>query len=168
MIINPFILGSAPPPPSSPLITAVTGAVTLRNDLTWCLGFKFTTPPSPVRVATALGRYRIAGNGGTHTVYLLNSSGSVLVSASVDLTTVSNGQFAWTDISPFTLSVSTNYYLVSGELNAGDQWYDQTGVTSAGQVTMAGSAYQASCAGAPSDVGGTTASYGPPNVKFQD
>lgn len=152
---------------SSPLITAVAGSG-LRNDLTYCLGFRFTTPSSNPPIATELGRYKIAGNSGTHVIYLMNSSGSILTSASVDLTTVSNGQFAWATISPYSTAASTTYYVMSSETVSGDQWYDQSQVTSVGQVTMAGAAFQAACSGAPGDVGGTTQAYGPPNIKFQD
>src|SRR5204863_476195 len=63
---------------STPFVTGYVQG-TLRNDFNGWLGLKFTVGPSPI-VVSALGRIFIAGNGGTHTVKLVNASNGTDVS----------------------------------------------------------------------------------------
>jgi hypothetical protein len=110
---------------ASPFITAFnTAATTTRSDFGGQLGFKFTVGGSNITISE-LGRWKISGNSQTHTVYILDNAGSVVVSASIS--GGSAGGFVYTTIADTTLSASTVYYCMSSETNGGDQWYDPAG-----------------------------------------
>jgi len=86
-----------------------------RNDYTGFVGFGFNTPASGTVKVTALGRYFFTGNTGAWTVYLLNTSGTTLASASVS----PGSGFTYASISELTLSAGTLYLLVSSVVNGG-------------------------------------------------
>src|SRR5437016_95708 len=54
-------------------VTSVLTLDTLRNDFNGWLGMRFTVGPSPITI-TDLGRYCLSGNGGTHTLKLVNAT----------------------------------------------------------------------------------------------
>jgi len=68
-------------------VTSVLTLDTLRNDFNGWLGLRFTVGPSPITI-TDLGRFCISGNGGTHTLKLVNGT----TGASVP---VARSQFPW-------------------------------------------------------------------------
>ncbi|OGI66254.1 hypothetical protein A3A95_02045 [Candidatus Nomurabacteria bacterium RIFCSPLOWO2_01_FULL_39_18] len=118
---------------------------TLRNDYGDWLGVQFTVGASPVTVE-ALGRIMVSGNTGTHTVKLVKYSDGLDVSGgsvSINMTGGTSGGFKYTNLaSPVVLSAGATYYLVSQEVNGGDQWYDyDTTVTSTSVATVDGSIY---------------------------
>lgn len=149
----------------SPFITAYT-TVGTRNDFDGCVGFKFTVGGSNITI-TDLGRWKISGNTGTHTVKITATDGTVIVSASVDLTTGSAGGFVYASCTPTVLNASTTYCCLSAEANGGDQWYDSAAVDStASGATIGFDVYQVACSGAPTDANSGVRSYVPPNFKF--
>jgi len=122
----------------------VTGATlgALRNDFDGWLGMKFTVGSSPLSV-TALGRYVISGNSGTHTMKLVDASNDSDVpngSVSVALSGAKAGKFKYGVLAnSITLSANTSYYIVSQESSGGDEWADETTtVTTAGVASCDG------------------------------
>lgn len=141
---SPSSSASPSVPPGTPYVTAqVLGS--LRNNFTGSLGFRFTTPASGPPTVTALGRWKVAGNTGMHTVYLVDFTGGgvVVASVSLDMTTGVNGEYLYADLgTPLLLSISNQYFICSAELNGGDQWYDSdTTVTVTAAAVQNGAAY---------------------------
>lgn len=163
-ILNSFVYAVAPS--SAPFITSNPSG-SLRSDFTGCLGFWFTTPASPVITVTDLGRWKVAGNNQSHTIYLKLFDNTVIASAVVDFSSGgTNGAYNYTAITPVALTPSTTYYLTSSETNGGDQWYDDQAFTNSGVVTAGNSVYQVGCTGDPTHAGAAGNSYVPPNIKL--
>ena len=119
-------LYTSKPATSAALITEVTLG-TGRNNFSGWVGGSITTASGGMQV-TELGRYVVAGNTETHIVKLVNASTGQDVtggSVTVNLAGGQAGTFAYSQLSsPVTLSPNTAYYLVSQEVQGGDQWYD--------------------------------------------
>ena len=119
-IVNPT--GGAP----LSFLTGFTGAGGLSNNFTGFAGMKFTVGASNLTVS-ALGRIFITGNSGTHIVKLVQAAnGADVPGGSVSVSMVGGvaGQFKYIALgSPVTLQANTAYYLVTQEVNGGDQWY---------------------------------------------
>lgn len=115
------------------VVPFITGATvgTLRSDYSGDVGFRVRIGANPVTV-TALGRWVVAGNAGTHTLVLTTWAGTAVASASLDTAGKTAGAFAYVDLAaPVTLDAATDYAVGSGETSGGDQWYgDDTTVTS--------------------------------------
>jgi hypothetical protein len=127
--------------PSAPVNITVTGnsnqpsfitGVTLgtsRNDFVGWLGLKFTVGATPLTV-TSLGRFYLSGNTATHSIKLVNASTGTDVpnsTVSVAMNFGTLGKFMYRALaSPITLAANTSYYLVSQEMNGGDQWADES------------------------------------------
>lgn len=107
---------------SKPFITSYR-ITTLRNDFDGWVGFKFTMGPSD-QVVTDVGRWHVAANTATHEVGLYRADSSLIVSATVDVSSGSAAPFNWARIPPTPLLANTVYFIASRELNAGDQWYE--------------------------------------------
>jgi len=126
---------------STSFITGTTlGA--LRNDYSGWLGMQFTVGNNPI-TATALGRFVFNGNGGTHTLKLVDGATGVDVpngSLPISLSGATPGQFTYVNLpAPITLSANTPYYLVSQESPGGDQWaVETTTVTTTSEATCDG------------------------------
>lgn len=157
---NTYPLRAALDPPVAFVTNTTVG--TLRNNYTGRVGFKLDLWV-PITV-THLGRWIVAGNSGTHTLYLKDSGGSTL--GSVDLITAnySVGAYAYTNLaSPVRLTSHTVYYVESAETNTGDQWYDL-------DTVVVGDAFigKVECH-ASNEGGGATPNrtYGPVNFKYQ-
>lgn len=168
------IMLGTPPASSGPTGTAfiLTQTVgTLRNDFTGCVGFIFATTATPT--VTALGRWVVSGNSGSHTVYLLDTgSNTVVASVAINTSGATPGQYKYASVTPVMLSSANNYVLCSAETNTGDQWYgDDTTInsTSAGVGAIIGAEGSTSTPPAnannfPGAVG--QFSYGPVNFLF--
>src|SRR6202044_1833576 len=105
---------------------------TERNNYSGWVGMKFTVGATALNVS-ALGRICVAGNATSHTVMLVNASGTDVPGASVTVNMVActSGQFVYAPLaSAVTLLPNTSYFLVSQEASGGDQWYDYGGVSS--------------------------------------
>ncbi|MEP6743590.1 MAG: hypothetical protein ABJB61_13915 [bacterium] len=167
MILNPYVFsgGGTPPAPGDPFILSFTPN-SLRSNFTGCVGFKFTAPGSSPPTAIALGRYKISGNSQTHTVYLLDASGSVLASVSLDMSGTAEADGFIYGVISFALTASQDYFVLSSEVSGGDEWMNQVTVDSnSGVVIFDNSAYQDGCAGLPTSTAAGTC-YVPVNVKF--
>ena len=132
------VSNGGPPPSGTALITGfTTGAA--RNNFTGGFGMKFTVGATPLNV-TALGRIYVAGNSGTHLLRLVRvSDGSDVPGGSVNITLPSGtaGQFAFAPLaSPVTLDANASYYLMSAEINGGDQFYDLGPVTTTNAASV--------------------------------
>src|SRR5262249_20946484 len=96
-----------PPATSSQTLGTVTN--TLTNDQ--ALGYRFTVGASNL-VVYALGRWVVAGNGGTHTLHLFSAAGSEIASADLDTSTPAAGKYAYVHLPfPITLQARAPYYL---------------------------------------------------------
>ena len=107
----------------TPFVTGQTLG-TLENNFTGSEGYEFTVGSSPITV-TSLGRWVVAGNTGSHVVKLSTSSGDVAGgSVTINTSGVTAGQYCYANLAkPVTLSANATYYIVSHEVNGGDQWY---------------------------------------------
>jgi len=142
------------------------GAV-LRNDYAGFVGTKFTVGGTPLQVSR-LGRWVVAGNGGTHTIKLVQNSFIDVPGGSVSLNLASQpaDQYAYAALaSPVTLSANATYYLVTQEVAGGDRWYDYSTVTADPAGTLNGPAFQQGN-GAYTTLGVASSSFGPPNFLF--
>ena len=98
----------------------------LRQDCSFYLGVTFRTGATPIKV-TQLGRYKINGNAGTHTVAIfdLSDMSAPLCSASVDVSSVADNTFAYGEVDKqVVLSPNTKYAIYSMEEANGDFWYN--------------------------------------------
>ncbi len=141
----------------------------LRNNYTGWVGMRVLVGPSPLTI-TALGRYAVPGNSGTHTVKVVQAASGVDVpggSASVNLAGAIAGGFVYsTLLSPITLSANTEYYVVSQEVFGGDQWYDYNTIV---QTTNAGTVISAVYDNGPFSYiapGSAGQTYGPVDFRY--
>ncbi len=129
----------------STLLSADTSLVTtqqpsaLRNNYTGSVGFKFTT--TQAFTVTSLGRFCITGNSQAHLVQLINSSNNSVQATTNVLTSNCTNSYTYSPITPLLLQPNTSYYLVSSEVNNGDQFYDTELVTLTNVATNNGPVY---------------------------
>lgn len=97
-----------------------------RNDFTGFVGFQFTVGGSSVTIQQ-LGIRCATSNTGNHTVYIVNGANATVVSTVVNLTGCSTGTFYFASCTSTTLSASTQYFLVTGVTNAGQNWSNDAG-----------------------------------------
>lgn len=129
-----------------PFITGYSSLGSLRNDFSSGVGFQFTVGASNITV-THLGRWVISGNAATHDVTLYDGV-TVATDAIGSVTVDTAGQpvdaFVYEPLgSPITLTASGTYYLLSLELNGGDQWYNYSGTypTTTADAMLAAACY---------------------------
>jgi hypothetical protein len=153
------------PPPSTEFITS-SPSTALRSDFTGCVGFNFTVGASSITV-TDLGRWVVSGNSLSHTVKIVDTSGTIIVSASINTAGQPVG-FTYTSIAPTVLIAATTYIILSEETSPGDEWYEVGPVTHVGGgiATINGGSYQLACSGAPAIVFPGTDSYVTVNFKY--
>lgn len=109
-------------------ITSGAGS-SLRNNYTGTVGCKFVVAGSSITVKS-LGRWCVSGNSGTHLVAIRSGADeSTVISANVDLSGATPGQYKYTSVADTTLTASTTYRLVGDETNSGDEWYDAFTIT---------------------------------------
>lgn len=118
---------------------------TLRSDFTGEVGMGFTVGASPITISQ-LGRWVVSGNSATHTVTLYSgviggpatSLGAVSIATSGALVGFKYGTLG----TPQTLTALTRYFILCGETNGGDQWYnDDTVLTTTAAAVCNGSVY---------------------------
>ena len=130
--IQQIVLAEVAPvagPSGTPFILTQTPG-TVRNDFTGCVGFIFTVGASPITI-TALGRWVVSGNSGTHVVYITDGSTNIIASASINTSGATPGAYKYVAITPVVLTNAFTYSVYSAETNAGDQWYsDDTTIDS--------------------------------------
>lgn len=153
---------------STGYVTAVSPG-TLRNDYSGFVGMSFTVGDQALEVS-ALGRMKVAGNGGAHLLRLIRAAdggdvpgGAVLVS----MASGAAGQFQYAPLaSPITLSPNTRYYLVSQESVAGDTWYNFDTVLGTTSVAIQTSAVWGSGTGQWNLAGRPGQSYVPVDFRY--
>jgi hypothetical protein len=114
--------GSVDPGANTAFVTGQTLG-TLRNNATSWLGMKITVGAAPITVKE-LGRWVVAGNTATHSVEIVNSTGVVLGTVSVNAAGGSPGFRYATLATPVTLDAGAVYFVASQEISGGDQFYD--------------------------------------------
>ncbi len=129
---------------------------TPRNDADGWFGLNFATAGNTPQVMS-LCRWKISGNSQVHNLYLYRyvdgSSDVQIAAATVDLSAGSVGTYicsAGGSGLPATLLVSTTYYVISQEANAGDQfynWVDSTADSFTSGVGTFGGAMESSMLG---------------------
>jgi hypothetical protein len=165
--VPPNFQYSALPPSPSPFVNGYNlNNRPLRSDFTGWLGMKLTVGTNPLTVS-ALGRIAVNGNSGTHSIKLVKASDGTDVTGGSVLLSMSGGtpgQFSYAALaSPITLQANTAYYLVSQELQGGDQWYDYGTVSTTSAATVNNAVYGDGTSWAL--VGGSNVAYGPPSFK---
>lgn len=153
--------------PATPFITSqVVG--TLRNDFTGCVGMGFQVSSSFDLSVKDLSRWVVSGNSQTHTLRLLDGTGSVLIaSASVATSGAPAGAYKAATITPVMLEGNSKYVLMSQETNGGDQWYNNdTTVTPSSVATMNGAVSTATTCPAAAAASGGNVSFGPVNFDY--
>jgi len=142
-------------------VTAYTVGTTIQVSIP--IGSEFHVGTSSITV-TELGAYKLSGNTGTRVVEIRNlTSCSIIASATVDLSTVSAGQFASASITPVTLSASTTYFLhveQPGSQDAGNS--NSTATTTSAASILAASFVSGSC----QTTGGAGAMYAGANFWY--
>jgi hypothetical protein len=105
-----------------PAISSVTTGL-LRDDFGGLVGFQFQAQHN--MTVTALGRYIVSGNSGTHLLYLKDDSCTTLATVNLNSSGRTVGEFAFTNLSTaISLTGGNTYYVMSTEVNGGDYWYD--------------------------------------------
>jgi len=167
---QPIAVVVTPPPDSSGVNGYVIKEIpgTARNGYSGFLGMQVIVGAAPISV-TALGRMKADGNGGTHTVKLVNAADGTDVpggAVSIAMDGVSVGQFRYANLdSPVVLAAGVAYYLVSHETAGGDFWYyDDTIVTTASVASEISAVW--GDGGQWHVSGGAGQSYGPLDFKY--
>ncbi|HEX6573618.1 MAG TPA: hypothetical protein VF042_01490 [Gemmatimonadaceae bacterium] len=121
------------------LVTGITRG-TLRNNFMANVGMGFQVGTTAIRVSK-IGRYKVPGNSGTHTLKLFDLAANADIpgsSVTINLAGAPDDQFAYADLpAPIPLTAGATYYLLSSETDMGDRWYDSadTKVTTTNVVT---------------------------------
>lgn len=120
-----------------------------------------------------LGRWIVSGNSGSHTIkILIDGNADAITSVSINTAGAPVGQFKYEAITPVTLTNGQLYIIASQEFNAGDQWYDATGLNaSTVRVDVAKSTDAVYSAGGitfSSSASGDRDIFAPVDFKFQD
>lgn len=135
----------------------------LRNDYGGLVGIKITVGASDISVKE-LGRWVVSGNSASHTIYILNSSGTTVTSVNLATSGATAGAFKYASLTPVTLTAGGVYFILSGETSGGDQWYNSnTTVTSTAVATVNNGAYTSSPGFVPA-LDGTA--FGPVSFKY--
>jgi len=109
--------------PGKPLITSQTLG-TLRNNFGDALGCGFTVGSSAV-VVSALGRWVVSGNSGSHLLFIADFSGTTIGTATINTSGLPVGyNYVNIDQGLITLQADSFYYLQSVEVSGGDFWYN--------------------------------------------
>lgn len=106
-----------------------------RSNFSGNVGYSFV--PTANMLVTQLGVRKATGNTGARTISLSNAAGTVLTSASIDVTVGTVGTFIYAACTAAALIAGTTYYLSQAVTSGGQVWADQgaTTVTGAGSET---------------------------------
>jgi hypothetical protein len=72
-----------------------------------------------------IGRWKLAGNTGTPSLKIVDSSLTILASVNVSLSAAADDSWAWAAVPPVTLSAGQTYIIQCQVTSGGDFWYDQ-------------------------------------------
>jgi len=146
---------------------------TIRRDNAF-FGMAIVVGQDPLKVR-ALGRFFIAGNAGTHRIKIVDADDAnkaEIALIAVSMVGGTEGMYKYGPVSPVvTLDAGHRYYLLSEELNPGDEFYDQDTIvryTEPGRVNPATveSAVYSDAPGVFVPVGGADHCYGPVNFEY--
>ena len=126
--------------PTTTLVTGQTLSAMIRGNYSGWLGTKITVGATAISVRE-LGRWVVAGNTGSHKLKLVLATTPAADvpggSATVNTAGAAVGFKYAALASPVTLAANTAYYLVSQELNGGDQFYEgDTAMVSTGAAAI--------------------------------
>lgn len=142
VIYAPVYLPSAAATTSTEFVISYA-PTTLRNNFTGNLGMFITIGGANVTV-THLGRWVVSGNSASHSLYIFDSGCAQIATVTINCSGATPGGFLYAALgSPVTLSAGGRYYVMSGELSGGDQFYDiqNESVTTTGVAVAGGGAY---------------------------
>jgi hypothetical protein len=126
---------------SASVSTTIAGSTTTpssNGDTAIGVGYAFTV--SSTTYVNQLGRWIISGNNEEHTLFLVNSSGTVLAQGDLTTSGQTAGRFAYVSIGTVQLVSGQTYYLISTEPSYDWQGFDAYYPASAGctETTVAG------------------------------
>ena len=155
-------------PGGTPFVTAFVPGV-LRNNFSGWAGMMVLVGPSAMSV-TALGRAYSPGNSGSHDIKIVDQATKADVPGSmvtVTMTAGAPGEFQYATLSaPVMLDAGRTYYVVSREINLGDQFYDHdTEVQTTTDASVVNSVYGDALANY-FEVPPSGYSYGPVNFQY--
>lgn len=134
--MNPIPIGFFAPTGAVVSTAVLTSPSTgTRNNYDNYVGFAFT-PTRNISV-TSMGRWKVSGNSGTHTIGLFTDADKLEVpggSVSLDLSVGGVG-YQYADLgAPVSLTSGVTYIIASLEVSGGDFWHDEGTIlsTSAG------------------------------------
>jgi hypothetical protein len=121
----------------TPFITAMTSTAYGSDHFDGWVGMLFEVGNSSITVS-ALGRWVISGNNGTHAVKITQFGGNDVNGASVSINTAGAAEgFKYVDLSsPVTLQANTWYYIWSRETPSGDAFYPCAGISHTSVATV--------------------------------
>ena len=147
-------------------ITGVTPG-TNRNNYTGFVGIAFTMAQTVT--VYQLGRFKVSGNIGTHTVKLVRASTGVDIvggSVSIPMTPGTAGTFTYGALlTPVVLSAGVKYYLMTQETSGADHWYDYDTVVTETSIAAANDAVYGTSAPY-TEIGVANQQYGPVSFKY--
>jgi hypothetical protein len=138
-----------------------------RTDFTGCVGVEFTAAAN--FTVYELARWVVSGNSQTHTVTLLNATGTVLGSVSVNTSGAPAGAFKYVALgSPVALTNGNVYHIHSSEVASSDVFLDSVGttLTPTAVANTIRSSFDADCTGTPTFGGQVNTGFGPTNLKY--
>jgi glucose/arabinose dehydrogenase len=160
--------GQTDPSATTSFVTAVDPGPE-RNDYLGWVGFRFAVGAAPITV-TALGRFVLPGNTGTHTIKLTDDSGVDVPGALTSVSTqgATPGSFAFANLpDAVTLPANGRYILATTE-DAGDKWYDnKTILTTTGAAVTTSSTFSPDGRNWSANGGRNNTSYGPVSFRYQ-
>lgn len=154
-------------PASTPFLTTQTVGAT-RSNITGCVGYAFSIGITPITV-TDLGWWVTSGNSASHTIVLTGTGGFTTVTASVNTSGAPSGAWLYAAITPVVLGALTNYSFYGTVITSGDQWLDNTSVTSTAVGTVTFSAFQTNAPTCTTGGGlpfSGSVGFGTPNFKY--
>ncbi len=167
-IARDFVWGSVGGATNS-MVAGVVLSNTVRTNLTGWAGLRFTVGGLPM-VVTALGRWVVSGNSGSHSLKLVRSDGNDVpgANATVNLSGISTNQFSYASLStPVVLEANMTYFLLSQEVAGGDKWYDYNStLTPMSGFTINGTAWLTNNSSTYIVSPSTNFGYIPVNLKF--
>ncbi|HWC60857.1 MAG TPA: hypothetical protein VHC44_14270 [Verrucomicrobiae bacterium] len=147
----------------TPFISSVTGGVSV-SPFDGIIGYQWVPPVNAT--ITALGIKPISGNSGTHTVYFLDVNGTILASASVNLSGSTAGVDVFTTISSLSVVSGTPYYVMMSVASGGDNYLNDSSTVTFALSGVTQSSWNSATGSTPHIQTGGAKSMGTPTFKF--
>lgn len=142
----------------------------VRNEFTGWVGVKLQVG-SRAMIVKSLGRLKLPGNTGTHTLRILSASdGTPVPGAVIAVTTAAGaaGEFVYGQLAePVTLPAGGSYYLLCSEVAGADTWFDiDTTVVTTGDAAVLSGAWSHP-SGQVFVNGSSGSAYGPLSLEYE-